>query len=117
MYQGRVGNVDLKLLQAMERVTIGSLMPDVTFILDVPVEVGMQRATARRGPGTPDRFEGENLSFHQKLRDAYRQIATSEPERCVLIDATEDVDRVADHIWSALRDRRLVMTPRKMHRA
>ena len=72
----------------MERVTIGDLKPDLTFILDVPVEIGMQRAAARRGTGAPDRFEAEDVKFHQELREAYRQIADSEPQRCVLIDAT-----------------------------
>src|SRR4030088_3672317 len=86
-YQGRLGKVAPEILNAMERVTIGDLKPDLTLILDVPVEIGMQRAAARRGAGAPDRFEAEEISFHQKLRDAYRQIATAEPQRGVLIDA------------------------------
>lgn len=117
VYQGSLGNVDPKLLRAMERVTIGSLRPDVTIILDVPVEVGMQRATARRGSDTPDRFEAEGINFHQRLRDAYRQIAADEPERCILIDATEDPARVAGKVWTAMRDRRLVARSRKAQRA
>jgi dTMP kinase len=56
-YQGRLGKVAPELMNAMERVTIGNLKPDLTLILDVPVEVGMQRAAARRGTGSPDRFE------------------------------------------------------------
>ncbi len=86
-YQGRLGNVLPGVLNAMERVTIGDLKPDLTVILDVPVEVGMQRAAARRGSGAPDRFEAEDIAFHQKLRDAYREIAASDPQRCVVIDA------------------------------
>ena len=89
----------------MERVTIGDLKPDLTIILDVPVEVGMQRAAARRGTGAPDRFEAEDIKFHQELRDAYRQIAAAEPQRCVLIDANADAATVAANIWAALRDR------------
>src|SRR5437868_9603365 len=61
-YQGRLGQVDPRILNAMERVTIGDLKPDLTLILDVPVEVGMQRAGARRGTGMPDRFEAEDIS-------------------------------------------------------
>ena len=86
-YQGRLGKVDPKVLNAMQRVTIGDLKPDLTIILDVPVEIGMQRAAARRGDGAPDRFEAEDVKFHEGLRDAYRQIAAAEPQRCVLIDA------------------------------
>jgi dTMP kinase len=104
-YQGRLGNVAPAVLNAMERVTIGDLKPDLTFILDVPVEIGMQRAAARRGTGAPDRFEAEDVKFHRELREAYRQIAASEPQRCVLIDASADPGAVAANIWAALRDR------------
>ncbi|WP_029583085.1 dTMP kinase [Bradyrhizobium sp. URHD0069] len=104
-YQGRLGKVAPAVLNAMERVTIGDLKPDLTIILDVPVEVGMQRAAKRRGTGEPDRFEAEDLAFHQELRDAYRQIAAAEPQRCVLIDATADPSTVAANVWTALRDR------------
>jgi dTMP kinase len=107
VYQGRVGHVAPEVLNAMERVTIGDLKPDLTIILDVPVEIGMQRATARRGSGTPDRFEAEDVQFHQQLRDAYRQIAANEPQRCVLIDTTADAATVAANIWAAVRDRLL----------
>lgn len=101
-YQGRVGGVDRALMESLQRVTIGDLKPDVTFILDVPVAVGMRRATARRGAAAPDRFEAETIAFHQALRDAYQAIAAAEPARCVLIDADRDADTVAAAIWSAL---------------
>ena len=70
-----------------------------------PVEVGLKRAAARRGSGAADRFEAEDIRFHQQLREAYRQIAAGEPQRCVLIDATAEPGAVAANIWSALRDR------------
>ncbi|HEY0908973.1 MAG TPA: dTMP kinase [Bradyrhizobium sp.] len=104
-YQGRLGKVAPGVLNAMERVTIGDLKPDLTFVLDVPVEIGMQRAAARRGTGAPDRFEAEDFRFHQQLREAYRQIAASEPQRCVLVDASADPGTVAATIWTALRER------------
>jgi dTMP kinase len=65
----------------------------------------MQRAAARRGSGAPDRFESEDIRFHQQLRDAYRQIAADEPQRCVLIDANADAKTVADNVLAAVRDR------------
>ena len=104
-YQGRLGNVAPELLNAMERVTIGDLKPDLTFILDVPVEIGLQRAAARRGSGAADRFEAEDVRFHRQLREAYRQIAAGEPKRCVLIDASADPGTVAAMVWTALRER------------
>ena len=110
VYQGRLGQVAPAVLNAMERVTIGDLKPDLTVILDVPVEVGIRRAAARRGTGVPDRFEAEDLQFHQQLRDAYRQIAANEPQRCVLIDASADVGAVAATVWAAVRDRLFAST-------
>src|ERR1700687_25046 len=104
-YQGRLGKVAPEVLNAMERVTIGDLKPDLTVFLDVRGDVGMSRAAARRGTGAPDRFEAEDLKFHQDLRDAYRQIAAAEPQRCVLIDANADASTVAAKVWAALRDR------------
>jgi dTMP kinase len=106
-YQGTLGHVDPRVLNAMERVTIGDLKPDLTVILDVPVEIGMQRAAARRGAAAPDRFEAEDIDFHQKLRDAYRRIAETEPQRCALIDANADANTVAAKVWTALRERLL----------
>lgn len=109
-YQGRLGKVAPEIMNAMERVTIGDLKPDLTLILDVPVEVGMRRAAARRGGGVPDRFEAEDVKFHQQLREAYREIAADEPKRCVLIDANADANTVAASVWAALRDRFFVVS-------
>jgi len=105
VYQGQLGQVLPGLVNAMQRVTIGDLKPDLTFILDVPVEIGLQRAAVRRGNAVADRFEAEDVQFHQNLREAYRQIAAEDPQRCVLIDATGDPDTVAAKIWTALRAR------------
>ncbi|MGQ0685637.1 dTMP kinase [Bradyrhizobium sp.] len=108
-YQGRLGNVSPGVLNAMQRVTIGDLKPDLTIILDVPVEIGLQRAAARRGEGAADRFESEDIKFHQDLREAYRQIAAEDPNRCVLIDATPPPEAVAAQVWTALRDHLFAM--------
>jgi dTMP kinase len=104
-YQGRLGKVDPKVLNAMQRVTIGDLKPDLTIILDVPVEIGMQRAAARRGDRAPDRFEAEDVKFHEGLREAYRQIAVAEPQRCVLVDANAAPGVVAARVWTSVHDR------------
>jgi dTMP kinase len=104
-YQSRLGKVDPRVLNAMQRVTIGDLKPDLTIILDVPVDIAMQRAAARRGAGAPDRFEAEDVKFHEGLRDAYRQIAAAEPQRCVLIDANAAAGIVAARVWTSVRDR------------
>lgn len=116
VYQGHAGKVDSRLLDAMERVTIGALKPDLTLILDLPVEVGLERAARRRSGETPDRFEAEDVSFHQTLRDGFRAIASREPERCVLIDATDTPDKIADRIWATLVERGLVVEQKEAQR-
>jgi dTMP kinase len=105
VYQGALGNVDPKLIQGLERVTVGDLKPDITFILDVPTEVGLARAQARRGDEEADRFERESVEFHEKLRNAFRRLAKSETERCVLIDADAPSDTVAERVWKVITDR------------
>ncbi|MGJ5071806.1 dTMP kinase [Bradyrhizobium oligotrophicum] len=104
-YQGSQGKVAPDVLNAMQRVTIGDLKPDLTLILDVPVEVGLQRAAARRGSDAPDRFEGEDIKFHKGLRDAFHKIAAEDPRRCVLVDATASADTVSQLVWDAVRER------------
>lgn len=106
-YQGKVGQVDTRLLDGLERVTIGDLKPDLTIILDLPVETGIKRAAARRGADAPDRFESEQVDFHQKLREAYREIALNEPQRCMLIDAAGTPEEVAEKVWAAVQGRLL----------
>jgi dTMP kinase len=105
VYQGILGKVPPALLSAMQRVTIGDLEPDLTIILDIPVEIGLQRAAARRGKDAADRFEAEGVKFHRELREAYRRIAAAEPQRCLLIDAANEPDVVAAAIWAALSER------------
>src|SRR5262249_8153386 len=72
--QGRPRPLDPLFIRALERVTVGDLKPDLTFILDVPAEVGLGRASKRRGERVADRFEAESRAFHEALREAYRQV-------------------------------------------
>jgi dTMP kinase len=105
VYQGTLGNVEEPLIRALERVTVGDLKPEVTFILDVPAEIGLARAGKRRGTGDVDRFEAESKEFHERLRDAYRFLALAEPQRCVLIDASQPREVVAERIWRVVSQR------------
>jgi dTMP kinase len=105
IYQGMVGKADTRLLRCLERVTIGNLKPDLTFVLDVPADVGFARAQQRRGDAAADRFEGESFEFYERLRKAYLLLAASEPERCVLIEVLEPRSVVAERIWKAVAER------------
>ncbi|MEE1613232.1 dTMP kinase [Microvirga sp. CF3016] len=106
-YQGSVSNLDKGLIDQLETVTLRGVKPDLTFILDLPAETGLARAGARqagKGEGA-DRFEKEDLSFHQSLRQAYLSIARAEPRRCVVINADQASEEVETAIWAALRER------------
>ena len=107
VYQGVLGQVDARLIRGLERVTVGDLVPDLTFIMDVPVEIGMGRAEKRRGEGEADRFEAENLQFHEKLRRAFAEFAELEPQRCILIDATQPKEKKKKKIWTMVSERLL----------
>jgi dTMP kinase len=74
-------------------------------VLDVPAQIGQQRAAARRGESPPDRFEAEAIEFHERLRQAYLMLAAGEPQRCVIVDATAPKMTVAKRIWDAVSAR------------
>jgi dTMP kinase len=105
VYQGVLGAVDQRFIRALERVSIGTLRPDLTLVLDVPVEVGLRRAAGRRRGSEADRFEAEKTDFHQRLRQAYLALARRESDRCVVIDTRAPKKTVSNRIWQAVQSR------------
>tara|TARA_R100001129_G_scaffold142595_4_gene103747 strand:+ start:120 stop:803 length:684 start_codon:yes stop_codon:yes gene_type:complete len=98
VYQGVTGNLEPALMRNLERVAVNGVMPDLTLILDVPAEAGLARARERGSSDSaegPDRFEKEEISTHEMRRQAFRDLAQSEPGRCKLIDGTLAQDAVA----------------------
>ena len=105
-YQGTRGQLDPRFLRALERVTLGGVRPDLTLILDLPAAKGLARAAGRRGAGAaPDRFEREDLEFHESLRAAFLAMAAAEPERCAVIDAARAEEDVAHGIFEVVSSR------------
>ncbi len=100
VYQGVAGQANLAFLNALEAITVGGQGPDLTLILDVPTEIGLQRAWARSG--TTDRFESEGAAFHKRVHQGFRDLALHHPERCVLIDAARTPDQVAEAVYAAV---------------
>ncbi|HEU0017003.1 MAG TPA: dTMP kinase, partial [Methyloceanibacter sp.] len=84
-YQGATGGVPAPVISALERLTLHGIMPNLTIVLDIPVEEGLARMARRRG--APDRFESQDLAQHERIRKAFLNIAEEEPGRCVVIDA------------------------------
>jgi dTMP kinase len=105
-YQGSMGGVTAPVLSALEHATLEDIRPDLTLILDLPPELGLARAHARRSEGEViDRFEQEELLMHERIRDAFLDIAAAEPERCVVIDARQPEASVAEDIWEVVAER------------
>jgi dTMP kinase len=105
VYQGTVGQIDERFIKALERVSVGDLYPDLTFVLDVPVAVSLERAASRRGGSKPDRFEAEEMEFHEKLRGAYLALAAGQLGRCVILDARASKEAVAKRVWDTVNVR------------
>jgi dTMP kinase len=95
-YQGFGHGLDLGALDRLYDVAVGSFHPDLTLILDLPVETGLARANARRGVET--RYESLPRDFHERVRQGFLEIARNQPQRCAVIDASLTVDAVAADI-------------------
>ena len=98
-YQGGGRQLDTTAIATLENLVQGSRRPDLTLLLDLPVETGLARAAKR---SEPDRFERQKLEFFQRVRDAYLQIARQQPGRVKVIDASPDLDLVQEQISDIL---------------
>lgn len=101
-YQGEAHGLGRDWVRRMAQATLDGFAPDLTLILDVPVETGLARAGARGGD---DRFERMAGGFHQRLRDGFLAIAAEEPERCAVIDADKSEGAVAEALRAAVASR------------
>ncbi|QEW06585.1 dTMP kinase [Nitrincola iocasae] len=106
-YQGGGRGVPLSLISTLESMVQASLRPDLTLLLDLPVEQGLERA---RNRSTPDRFEAEKQRFFEAVREVYLDRAMAEPERFAVIDASLDLEQVQQQIRVQLQQR-LGVTP------
>lgn len=102
-YQGWGHGLDLATLDRLYSVAVGVFRPDLTLILDLPVDAGLARAATRRGAET--RYESLPREFHDRVREGFLTIARLEPERCVVIDASQDIDAVAASIAGVVAER------------
>lgn len=102
-YQGYGHGVDKRDIAELYRICVGDLKPDLTLILDLPVEAGLARAAGRGGG--EDRYERMDRDFHERLRQGFLEIARTEPDRCAVIDASLGEDEVHEQIMAAVRAR------------
>jgi len=97
-YQGYGLGADLDGLRAMTRFAVGALVPQRTFLIDVPVAVTLARLGARSGTARWDRFHGDDRAFYERVRDGYRRLAAAEPGRFVVVDGDRPEESVAADI-------------------
>ena len=102
-YQGYGHGLDLAMLERLYDVAVGDFRPDLTLVLDLPIEVGLARAASRRGAET--RYESLPIEFHQRVKAGFIEIAKREPKRCVVIDAARHIDTLAATIARTVGDR------------
>ena len=98
-YQAIAGGAPLSLIDLLEAEIVANTIPDRTLIFDLDPELGLARARSRGGA---DRFEQKGLAFHQRLRQGFLEIASKNPGRCRIIDASQEVDLVAHAVWQAI---------------
>ncbi len=84
------------MIEQLNNIATGGLRPDLTVLLDLPVEEGLARA---RAAGAADRFEREEAAFHERVRAGYQTLAEREPHRWLVVDASLPPDAVTESIW------------------
>jgi dTMP kinase len=88
----------------LDRIACRGLIPDLTLIIDIDAETGLARARHRsaRTEDSETRIEEQDVGFHRRVREAYRQLAADEPARVKLIDGSQTREAVAEQVWSAV---------------
>lgn len=115
-YQGVAGGVSSDVLDLLDRAIVAPTFPDLTVVLDVEPDVGLQRAEQRfhdrsdnhaAGAGERDRFERRDPAFHKALRAGFLQIASNNPDRCAVVDGNRPQHEIAVDIWRIVEVRLL----------
>jgi len=103
-YQGGGRGLNRETVRRIEAIAIDDFKPELTLILDLPVEIGLKRSIGRQG-NTETRFEEMDIAFHERMRKAFLDIARRNPDRCIVIPADQDVDAVADAVLATVKQR------------
>jgi dTMP kinase len=98
-YQSFARDLDINVVTEINRTAAQGLIPDVTFLLDVPPKLGLSRKRA----GMNDRFEQEDLAFHEKVRSGFLKLAAADPDRWLIIDSTLSKPQISGAIWEKVR--------------
>ena len=104
VYQGIARNLAPGPVNEINRFAVGNVMPDLTIVIDVPTEVGLQRIR-QRASDLPDRMERQNITFYNKVREGYLLLAKEWPQRVVVIDGTQTPEATDKKIWAEVQKR------------
>ncbi|MEO0509972.1 MAG: dTMP kinase [Verrucomicrobiota bacterium] len=104
VYQGIARAIDAEQVAAINNFAVGDAKPDLTILLDLTPEIGMQRVLERSG-GKLDRMEKEDLTFFNEVRRGYLELADEEPDRFLVLDAGRSVETIEAEIWNAVEPR------------
>ena len=110
-FQGYGMGLDAALIEKLYTLVAGDFQPDLTFIFDIDPEAGLARSMKQKGQtqnateSTEDRYERMGLAFHNRLRDGFLAIAKQYPDRCVIIDAAQDIQAVHRQVLQVVKDR------------
>jgi dTMP kinase len=103
VYQGLARGVGIDAVRNLQRAALGNFAPDLTIILDVEPQSGLERTLARGA--AENRFEQFDGKFHTRLREGFLSIAAQEPQRCAVVDASAPPEAVAAHVWRTVVER------------
>jgi dTMP kinase len=104
VYQGLGRAIEMDTVEKLNQITVGTLKPDLTILLDLDTKIGIQRAKNRQS-GELDRIENESLAFFEAVRNGYLEIAKKEPARFKVIDGELSVATIQEMIWETVKSK------------
>lgn len=93
-YQGYAGNIDLNLINSINNFTIGSIIPNITYIFDIDPNIGLKRSINTTSEEI--RFEEKDIGYHKKIRSGFLEIAKNNSDRCIVIDAEQELKKIEE---------------------
>ena len=103
VYQGYGKNVDIDLIKKLDKIITNNLTPSLTFILDINPKIGLKRS--KRKSNTETRYENMSLTFHNKIRKEFINIAKSNKKKFILIDANQNINQIQNIIWNEISNK------------
>lgn len=100
VYQGYARGISIDLIKQLNKIVLDEFMPDLTVLLDCPANIGLKR---NQKINKKDRFEMENLAFHEKVRQGYLKLVELYKKRFFVLDATESIDKIAEDIYRKVK--------------